>query len=276
MPDRFLAAVVQMSSGPRPEVNLAAAEELVAAAAARGAALVILPEMFLQIDEPAAMVAVAGEWAPRARAALSKLSERCRVTLVGGSLFEPSEAAGKAFNTTVVFGPDGVELARYRKIHLFDVDVPGRVSYCESSHVAAGESIVAVDTTCGRLGLSICYDLRFPELYRRLASDEAELIAVPSAFAEGTGRDHWEVLLRARAIENQSYVLAANQCGQHAKTLTTYGHSMVIDPWGTILAIAAEGPGIALAEIDRARLADVRRGLPALRHRRGVESWPKP
>ena len=176
----------------------------------------------------------------------------------------------RCHNTSVLFGPEGSILAAYRKIHLFDVAVPPDVFFQESATVSPGSEPVVVAMPLGRLGLTICYDLRFPELYRELGRRGAELLAVPSAFTLTTGKDHWEPLLRARAIENQCYILAPAQQGRHddGGLRHSWGHAMIVDPWGHVVALAADGPGIAVAEIDLARLRRVRQHLPALVHRR--------
>jgi predicted amidohydrolase len=174
----------------------------------------------------------------------------------------------RTYNTSLVFDRDGELAATYRKIHLYDVEIPGRVSYQESRSVAPGTEPVAIDIEGVRLGLSICYDLRFPELYRRLAIAGARVLAVPAAFMMHTGRDHWEVLLRARAIENQCYVVAAGQIGDHDPGRTCYGRSMVIDPWGTVLAQAPDTVGVVVADLDPERLETIRQELPSLANRR--------
>ncbi len=183
-----------------------------------------------------------------------------------GSLLEASGESGRPYNTSCLLDPRGTLLARYRKIHLFDVDLPGRIAVRESDTRAPGAEVVAVPTPLGTLGLSICYDLRFPELYRRLARAGAEVLLVPSAFTFPTGAAHWEVLCRARAIENQCYVIAADQTGRSPAGHLDWGDSLVADPWGRVLARAPDGEGLALAEIDRAYLARVRRELPCLAH----------
>jgi deaminated glutathione amidase len=265
----YLAAVVQMNSGEDAAANVATATRLVEEAARRGAVLVALPELFNCLGRSEAMLRHA-EPAPGPTAdALAALARRLGITLLAGSICERSEVTGKACNTSLLFGADGALVARYRKRHLFDIDLPGQVRYQESAWLLPGDEIVCPTTPVGRLGLSICYDLRFPEMYRRLADLGADVLLIPAAFTLPTGRDHWEVLLRARAIENQAFVIAPNQHGQHGSSLTTYGRSMIVDPWGTPLAIAPDGVGIALAEIDLDRLAEIRQRLPALRHRRG-------
>jgi predicted amidohydrolase len=266
--DRYLAAVVQLGSGADRTANLDAAAALVGQAASQGAALVVLPEVVAwrgPRDEEAAHVeAIPGPTAD----AMAALARTHRLVLCAGSWLERSPEPDLAYNTTCVFGPDGTLLARYRKIHLFDVAIPERVAVQESATRLAGDEVVTVATPLGTLGLSICYDLRFPELYRRLAHAGAEVLLVPSAFTAPTGEAHWDVLLRARAIENQCYVLAANQTGRSPHGFADYGNSLVVDPWGVVLARAADGPGIALAEIDRARLSRIRRELPSLANTR--------
>jgi predicted amidohydrolase len=180
---------------------------------------------------------------------LAAWSAQHAVYLVGGSFAERDEASGKARNTSLLFAPNGRIIGRYSKVHLFDIDLPGRVTSKESDWIAPGTSTVTTGTPLGRIGQAICYDLRFPELFRRLSVDGAEVIVVPSAFTHTTGRDHWEVLVRARAIENQCFVLAPNQCGEPAIGMRTFGHSLIVDPWGRMLASLAEDEGYAIAAI---------------------------
>ena len=261
-------AAVQMASGADKPKNLATAERLVQQAAQRGAALVGLPEN----------VAWMGPEAERAQAAesldgptltrFSSLARACAIHLLAGSVLEAGAPGGRLYNTSVLFGPKGERLAVYRKMHLFDVEVGDGQTYRESAAVAPGEDVVSVETSLGRIGLSVCYDLRFPELYRVLSAQGAVLLTVPSAFTLMTGKDHWEVLLRARAVENQAYVLAPAQGGRHPGDRLTYGHAMVVDPWGTVVACASEGEGLAMADLDRGLLERVRARLPALKHRR--------
>lgn len=263
----YLAAAVQMTAGANKPANRARAEALVERAVRRGAELVVLPELFDCLHEPETMVAQAEDADGLTARAMQALAARLRITLVAGS-FTRRLADGRAANTSLVFGPEGDRLASYDKMHLFDVEIPGQVACRESAFIVPGEQIAVTDTPHGRLGQAICYDLRFPELFRAMSARGAEVLAVPAAFVLATGRDHWEVLLRARAIENQAFVVAANQIGQHTPKLRTYGRSMIVDPWGTVLAVAPDSEGLALAEIDLDRLRQIRHTLPALRHRR--------
>ena len=266
--DRALVAVVQMTSTTDVERNLGAAETLVAEAARRGAVFVGLPENFAclcsegeGVPEPQALD---GPWVQR----MAELARRLKISLLLGSLPERVPGDTRVHNTSVLLGPDGATVAVYRKIHLFDIDLPGMEHLKESRAVLAGTEIVVARSPLGPLGLTICYDLRFPELFRELMRRGARVLSVPSAFTERTGKAHWEVLLRARAIENLAYVLAPAQVGQHGGGRASHGQAMVVDPWGTILAQAPDGEGIALAELDFARLERIRRELPALRHAR--------
>lgn len=268
--ERYLAAALQLQASADPVATLAQAEALVQEAAARGARLVGLPENALAIPEsPAEALALLGEWAPKAHALYARLAQAHGLTLFAGVPAPGPE--GKAWNELRVWNPQGEQLANYRKRHLFDVALGGHDDLQESATVARGEALVAPDLgPLGVLGLSICYDLRFPEHFRALVDRGAELLAVPAAFLVATGMDHWRVLLRARAIENTCYVLAPAQAGRHGPTRRSYGHAMVVDPWGEVLADAGgpeSGPGLALAFIDPARLAQVRRQLPCLQHR---------
>jgi predicted amidohydrolase len=267
-PDRALAAVVQMTSTADVARNLDTAEALVTRAAARGAAFVALPEnfAFLQSEgEPvSAPQALDGPWVRR----MADLARGLRVTLLLGSLPERVSGDVRVRNTSVLLGPDGSTLAVYRKIHLFDIDLPGMEHLKESKAVAAGEEVVVAETALGPVGLSICYDLRFPELYRALSRRGARVLCVPSAFTERTGKAHWEVLLRARAIENLAYVLAPAQVGHHGGDRTSHGQASIVDPWGCVVAQVPDGEGFTLAELDFDRLERLRRELPALAHRR--------
>jgi predicted amidohydrolase len=247
---------------------LEAAAALVAKAARLGAELVGLPENLPQICETQAEAAAAVPTTyPRAEAWLADQAKTHGITVFAG-LVAPGPG-GKVRNLLVVAGPDGAIVARYQKRHLFDVDFGGRDTHRESAAVEPGDEPVVADLgPLGGLGLSICYDVRFPEHYRALVDRGADVLAVPAAFIPHTGKDHWHVLLRARAIENTCYVLAPAQAGTHNARRASYGHALIVDPWGVPLADAGDGPGMAIAEIDPARLAQVRRQLPSLAHRR--------
>lgn len=268
MVSSFRAAAVQMSSGENPAENLRATVALVERAAAEGAQLVALPETFACLGRAAQMVASAESIPGPTSEALCDLARRLNITLAAGSYCERSPDPTKAFNASLLIGPEGVVLAHYRKRYLFDLVIPGQVDCRESSWLLPGENLCVTATPHGRIGQAICYDLRFPELFRQMVDLGCQIFCVPAAFSLATGRDHWEVLLRARAIENQAYVIAPNQYGQHAPGLTTYGRSMIVDPWGTVLATAADGEGIIFADVDLARVDAVRTRLPALAHRR--------
>ena len=263
-----LAAVVQMTSTADVERNLAAAETLVEKAAGRGAVLVGLPENFAflrsegePVPEPQSLD---GPWVRR----MADLARRLRITLLLGSLPERVEGDSRIHNTSLLLGPDGRALAAYRKIHLFDIDLPGMEHLKESRAVRPGEELVVADSPVGPLGLSICYDLRFPELYRALVRRGARVLCVPSAFTERTGKAHWEVLLRARAVENLAWVFAPAQYGHHGGGRSSHGHAMIVDPWGQVVARVPDGEGIAIAELDLERQDRMRRELPVLDHAR--------
>jgi len=267
-PERFVAACVQMRSADDKETNLEAAVARVDEAAALGAKLVVLPETFSWRGPAARDQENAEALDGPSLARLADVARRHRLTLVAGSILEQSGDGAAPYNTSVVLGPDGARLATYRKMHLFDVSIPGKVEVRESAKRGRGTDVVTADTPVGRLGLTVCYDLRFPELYRALARAGAELLCVPSAFTFPTGAAHWEVLLRARAIENQCWVLAANQHGPSGLGHADYGHSMIVDPWGTVVACASDGERVVVAEIDFGLLARVRREMPCLEHAR--------
>lgn len=262
-------AAVQMTSGPEVAANLARAGELVAAAADQGARLVVLPENFAHLParEADRRAAAEGEGRGPIQDFLADRAARHRIWLVGGTV--PLATGGARVRAAcLVFDPSGTRVARYDKIHLFDAQVADGERYLESRHTEPGEQPVLVETDLGRLGLAVCYDLRFPELFRRLAAQGAALFAVPAAFTVPTGRAHWKVLVRARAVENTAYLVAAAQWGRHAGGRRTYGHSAIVDPWGMVVAGLAEGEGVAAARLDPARQADIRRWLPVLDHRR--------
>jgi nitrilase len=259
-------AVVQMISGPEVEPNLVAAGRLIAEAAARGAQLVVLPEYFPLIGAADADRLAAREEAGQGpiQAFLADAAKRHGLWLVGGSIPTFADDRTKLRNTCLVFDAGGCQAARYDKIHLFGFH-KGEEHYDEAATIEAGGQPVAFDTPWGRAGLGICYDLRFPELFRALG--EIDLLILPAAFTETTGRAHWELLLRARAVENQCYVVASAQGGRHPNGRMTHGNSMIVGPWGEVLARLDKGEGVAFAELSADRLAEVRASLPALQHR---------
>jgi predicted amidohydrolase len=265
------AAAVQLTATADKATNLETADRLVRAAVRDGASLVVLPEKWSVYGSPEDQRAGAEPLDGPALSWARAIARELEIDLVAGSIAEraagvPGDARGS--NTSVHVGPDGTDRATYRKLHMFDVLVGGR-DYRESDGEAPGDEIVLSALADGTgLGLTICYDLRFPELYRRLAVDGAQVLAVPSAFTELTTRDHWEVLLRARAIENQAFVVAANQVGRHAHGLRTGGRSMIVDPWGIVLAQAPDTETHVVAELDLARLTRIRADLPSLANRR--------
>jgi deaminated glutathione amidase len=269
-------AAVQLNSTADPAANLAAADRLTRAAAADGAGIIVLPEKWTAMgsDEQlrAAAQTLAGPAIEWARATARELG----VELIAGSIVELVAGQEKLANTCVHVGPDGELKAVYRKLHMFDVDVAGR-SYRESDLEDPGEEIVLTQTADGlELGLSICYDLRFPELYRILAVRGALAFALPAAFTLATTRDHWEPLIRSRAIENQAFVIAANQIGEHPGGNRSGGRSMIVDPWGIVLAQAPDVEGHIVAELDLQRLSEIRAQLPSLANRRAeAYRWPE-
>jgi len=268
----FLAAAVQLSCTSDEEANLASAEALIRRAATHGARLIATPENTNFLGLHAEKVERAQSLDGPACSLFSRLAGELGVFLVLGSFNEASETAARCYNTSVLFGPDGSRLAVYRKIHLFDIDLAAGVQFQESDTVIPGEDLVVAETELGPLGLSICYDLRFAELYRQLVERGAEMVTIPSAFTLTTGRAHWEALMRARAIENQCFIIAPAQVGQHddAGLRESFGHSMIVDPWGQVLAKMPDAPGLALAEIDLDQVARVRRSMPVADHRRLV------
>jgi predicted amidohydrolase len=265
----YLAAAIQMTSVPDLQKNLAQAEELIDLAVRQGAELVGLPENFSFMGEEKDKLAQAKAIAQETQKFLNQVAQRFQVTILGGSFPVPVENTGKVYNTSVLIDPSGQELVRYNKVHLFDVNVPDGNTYQESSTVVAGKELPAIydSENLGNIGFSICYDVRFPELYRHLADKGADVLFVPAAFTAFTGKDHWQVLLQARAIENTCYVIAPAQTGTNYARRQTHGHAMIIDPWGVILADAGEKPGVAIAEIKPTRLEQVRRQMPSLQHR---------
>jgi predicted amidohydrolase len=275
-PHGICAAVVQCNSTEDAQRNLQTADRLVREAAARGATLVLLPEKWPLLGRGEVMARAAQPLDGEALRWASRTAAELGIDLLAGSIVECVEDDQRRRNTSVHFGPDGRPRGIYRKLHMFDVEVDG-VRYAESDHERPGEELVVSELSGGQLiGMSVCYDLRFPELYRALVAAGAQVLSVPSAFTLATTRDHWEALLRARAIENQCFVMAANQIGAHAPGRRCGGRSMIIDPWGIVLACAADGEGIALAQLDFERQREVRRRLPALSHRRPAELYASP
>jgi len=265
---KFLAAAVQMLAGDDKAANLAEAERWIRAAAAQGAQVVALPEVFIWRGDKKREREFAEPIPGPTSGVMAGWARELGIYLLGGSILEEIGGSPKAYNTTMLFDPSGKLLANYRKIHLFDVDLANGISARESDTRAFGDGTMVAQTELCDMGLSICYDLRFPELYRTLVAKGAQLIFVPSAFTAYTGQAHWETLLRARAIENQVYIVAPDQFGKSAKSFETYGHSMIVDPWGKVIAVRPDGPGIVMAEIDLDYLAKIRAELPALDHRK--------
>lgn len=269
-------AAVQLNSNGDKARNLAVAERLVRAAAADGAELIALPEKWNLLAAGEELAAGAEGLDGRSLSAAREWARELGVHLLAGSVAERgADPDGKAFNTSVLIGPHGDDLAVYRKIHMFDVEAGG-VVYRESEHEQAGEEVVSAAVDGVELGMTVCYDLRFPELYRILAVRGARLLAVPSAFTAATGRDHWEVLLRARAIENQAFVLAPNQVGEAPPHYSSYGRSAIVDPWGVVLAQAPDEECFIAADIDLVAQERVRERLPSLANRRPrAYRWPQ-
>ncbi len=261
------AAVIQINSQPEVNYNLGEIRLLLREAAECGAALAVLPEMFMTLDGKQ-FRAIADD--PLYIRQLSGWAREFGLWLVAGAMPQPSpDGDPRLRSACLVFSAQGELAARYDKVHLFDVDVgDAQGSYRESERFAPGDQAVVVDTPLGKLGLVICYDLRFPGLFQSLRDQGAELISVPAAFTYKTGEAHWQTLLRARAIENQCYILAADQCGWHDGRRQTWGHSQIIDPWGEVLTELQHEPALALAEVDLQRVAEVRRRMPVQAHRR--------
>jgi predicted amidohydrolase len=264
----ILAAAIQMSAGGDKSANLERAERLIRLAAARGANLAALPEVFNWRGKRADESANAEDLNGPSLSLVSRLAAELKIFIVAGSITERVAGQGKCSNTSVLFADDGRRAAVYRKIHLFDVDLPGRVTIKESDAKSSGREVIWRETSLGTIGLTICYDLRFPELYRRLAFAGVKIVTIPSAFTFPTGEAHWEVLLRARAIENQLFIVAPGQFGANVHGFSDYGNSMIVDPWGRVLARAADQEGVVLAPIDIDYLERIRRELPALSHAR--------
>lgn len=264
-------AAIQMASGPNVNANLAEADRLIGRAADSGAELVVLPENFALIGmtEYEKLAQREADGSGRIQDFLAEQAARHGVWLVGGTVPLIARAPDKVRAACLLFDNGGRRVARYDKIHLFDVQLEeSGENYIESETIECGDVVSVASTPFGRLGLAVCYDLRFPELFRRLVEDGAEIIALPAAFTAATGRAHWEVLVRARAIENLCYVVASAQGGYHVNGRETHGDSMVVDPWGVVLDRLPRGSGVVMAETDRERLQRLRRTFPALEHRR--------
>lgn len=263
------AAVVQMNSQTDVDQNLDQAYAFIKQAVEQGAKVVGLPENFAFLGGLSMRMEKADAIAKQAASFLSQTAQEFEIYFMGGSYPIPAKN-DKIFNHSTLYGPDGEELASYNKIHLFDVDLSDDEAYHESDYVEPGrtEPVVYKNDSIGNWGLSVCYDLRFPEYYRKLVDREAQILSIPSAFTVTTGQDHWEPLLRARAIENTCYVFAPAQTGLHGKNRKTWGHAMIVDPWGKVIADAGGEPGIALAEINPQKLVEVRKKIPSLKHRR--------
>ena len=268
--EKFLASAVQMRAGNDTEANLTVAERLITEAATGGAKLIVLPEVFAwrgpTDQEREIAETIPGKLSDR----IADLARKLGVFIVAGSLLEkPSGGVGLPFNTAALFGPRGEMLAKYRKVHMFDVELENGLGVRESHSRSGSTEVVCVDTELGRIGLAICYDLRFPELFRRLADDGVEIIVVPSAFTRETGRAHWHLLVRARAVENQCYVIAPNQHGENEKGFAEFGHSIIVDPWGEVIAEASSDRNEHISAIlDADRLERIRKKLPCLEHRK--------
>lgn len=264
----YLAAALQMTSVPDLEKNLTQAEELIDLAVRRGAEYITLPENFSFLGDESSKLAQAAEICSSSEKFLKTMAQRYQVTLLGGGYPVPT-GDDRVYNTALLVDPNGNILLRYEKVHLFDVNLPDGNTYQESSTVTSGHQLPSVCKTpnLGILGMSVCYDVRFPELYRHLSQLGAEVITVPAAFTAYTGKDHWQVLLQARAIENTCYVIAPAQTGFHNHIRQSHGHAMIVDPWGIVLADAGQDVGMAIAEITPSRLRQVRQQMPSLNHR---------
>jgi len=271
MASELSCAVVQLQSGDDVAANLQAVRKSVAAVAQRGAKLVVLPENFAFFGAEAARAAIAedlGSGAGPIQRCLSELSREHGLYIIGGGMPERSGEPARPFNTSAVWNPAGQVIARYQKIHLFDVTLPSGDTMHESRSTMPGQSAVVVDIEGFKVGLTVCYDLRFPLLFGELRRRGAEVLVVPAAFTQQTGLDHWRPLLQARAIENQCWLLAAGQWGVHPGGRSTFGHSMVIDPWGTVVAESPNRVGFAVASADHESIRSVRARIPCFEHRR--------
>ena len=262
------AAVVQLHIVPNVEENLKTVSGIVREAAAAGAKLIVLPEMVDFSGDKTQIPDIKTDIPGPGSNVFSELAKELGIWLQAGSIHENIPGDERTYNTALLFNPQGDEVARYRKLHLYDVQIPGRVDALESATIAPGSEVVTADIDGHKAGLTICYDIRFPELYRELANKGAEIVFLPAAFMLFTGKDHWEPLIRARAIENQCFMLASGTQGLYPDGRATYGRSMIVDPWGTVLATAPDGNGFALADLDFENLQRIRTELPSLANRR--------
>lgn len=272
VPDDTLAvAALQLQSQDSVPENLAQLEAVATQAVRAGAKLLVLPENFAYFgheDKKRALAEKLGDASAPIQSAVRALARREHVTIIAGGFPESSPEPSRPYNTSFVVNPEGAIVASYRKIHLFDVDLGAHSAYNESANTLGGREIVVTPVEGFGVGLSICYDLRFPELYRALVANGAEIITVPAAFTLYTGKDHWHVLLRARAIEAQCYVIAGAQWGKHPEGRATFGHALIADPWGGVIAEASDRVGFALGRVERSFLAEVRARIPCLQHRK--------
>lgn len=277
MPNELQVAIVQMNSKNDKAANVSDAIDGITRAAAGGARLVSLPEVWTYLGPDEGSAAAAETVPGPLTDQLGALARDLGIWLHAGSVYEQVEGEDRLYNTTVVFDPQGSIAATYRKIHLFDVDLEEATSYRESATIAPGDEIVTVDIDGVTVGLAICYDLRFPELFRILALRGADVIMLPAAFTLATGRDHWEPLIRARAIENQVFMVAAGQVGQHPPAHWCYGRSMIVDPWGVVVAQASDAPSVISATLDLEQIGRVRRQVPSVANRMPEHyRWPQP
>jgi predicted amidohydrolase len=263
-------AAIQMTSGSEVGPNLAEAAHLIDQAVDAGATMVVLPENFaiMPMQEGDRLVVVEKDGAGPIQGFLSEQARQHHIWLIGGTIPLQARQRNKVRAACLLFDDQGARVARYDKIHLFDVKLQNGEEYLESGAIEAGDEIVVADTPLGRLGLAVCYDLRFPELFRRMLDEGAEIVTLPSAFTVLTGKAHWEALLRARAIENLIFVIASAQVGRHSNGRETYGDSMIVGPWGEVLGRLARGPGFVIADIDREHMQRVRSALPSIEHRK--------
>jgi predicted amidohydrolase len=264
----MLAAVVQLHIEEDVDQNVSRSMQLVRDAVKAGAELIVLPEMIDYRGDKEGVPAIKTDIPGPVSDQFASLARELGIWLLAGSLHENIPDSDHTYNTSVLFDRSGTEVARYRKLHLYDVHIPGRVEAMESATIAPGQEVVTADIEGHTAGLTICYDIRFPELYREIANRGAEIVFLPAAFTLFTGKDHWETLIRARAIENQCFMLASGQQGVDKNGRVTFGRSMIVDPWGTVLATAPDGDGFAIAELDFDRLEKIRAELPSLANQR--------